>query len=145
MQKMFAVIYFDMGTCFYMFEQKQMLIFKMLYIQNTCKILRRWDHQLTHLHVHINCSRNVSLKILKIQNFLIFYPIYIKCSLFYSKCLNYSFYWINLNLDRISSLITFTWRVIKRCRLVTFWHWNQHVYPTFRAKVVWEYVREIGT
>ena len=29
---MFALIYFDMGTCFYMFERKKIKIFKIVYI-----------------------------------------------------------------------------------------------------------------
>ena len=31
--------------------------------------VRQW-HQLIHLHIHIDCSRNVSLKIMEIQNFM---------------------------------------------------------------------------
>ena len=30
--------------------------------------MRRWHHQLTHLHIHIDWSRNVSWKIVKLQN-----------------------------------------------------------------------------
>ena len=68
--RMFALIYFDMGTYFYMFEQNfKMKIFKS-YILNTWKIVRRWHHQLTYLNIHIDCSRNVWLTITKIQNFL---------------------------------------------------------------------------
>ena len=74
------------------------------YIQNTWKIVRRWHHHLTHLHIHIDCSRNV-LKITKILNFI--------SSLFLSNLhqiftvlfeMFYSFYWINWNLDQISPL-----------------------------------------
>ena len=67
---MFARIYFDMGTCFYMLEQKRRIFFSKCYIQNTWKFVRRWDYQLTHLHIHIDCSRNVLLKITKIQNLI---------------------------------------------------------------------------
>ena len=68
-----------------------------MYIQNTWEIMRRWDYQLAHLHIHIDSSRNVSLKITtkkkkkkkkKNQNviFSLFFPIYINYSLFYLKC-----------------------------------------------------------
>ena len=56
-------------------------------------IVGRWDHQLTHLHIHIDYSRNISLKITKIQNFissLCFIRFRSKCSLFYSKCFTLS-------------------------------------------------------
>ena len=50
-------------------------------------IVRRWDHKLTHLHIHINCSRNAfRWKLRKCHIFLIFYPIYIKVLPFFSKC-----------------------------------------------------------
>ena len=53
---MFALIsYVDIGTCIYMFEEKNKIL--IIYIQNTWKIVRRWHHQLTHLHIHIDCSR----------------------------------------------------------------------------------------
>ena len=65
---MCGVIYFDMGICFYMFEKKIIQLSK-FHIQITWKIMRRWNHQLTHLH-HNYCSRNVSLKITKMQNFI---------------------------------------------------------------------------
>ena len=51
---------------------------KIVYIKyKYMEIVRRWDHQLTHLHFHIDCSRMFHWKL------LIFYPIYIKFSLFY--------------------------------------------------------------
>ena len=58
------------------------------------------DNQLTHLDIYIDCSRNVSMKITEIQNFIfsLFYPIYIKFSLFCSI-------FLLLNLDRIFTLI----------------------------------------
>ena len=37
-------------------------------LQNEWKIVRRWHHQLTHLHIHIDWSRNVSWKFEKIQS-----------------------------------------------------------------------------
>ena len=107
---MFALIYFDMGTCFYLFEQK-MKIFKILYtkymyIQN-CEAMRSLT-QLTHLHIHIDSSRNVSLKITKIKNFTSyffksdFHQILTVLFILFS-----SFYWINLNRDWISPLTVF--------------------------------------
>ena len=103
---MFALIYF-MGTCFYMFEQK-MKIFTISYIQNTWTIVRWWHNQLTHfhIHIHIECSRNVSLKITKIKNFIsslffIRFTSNFRCSIRNVLLFNY---WINLNLDSISPL-----------------------------------------
>ena len=37
-------------------------------VQNKWKIVRRWHHQLTHLHIHIDWSRNVSSKFAKVQS-----------------------------------------------------------------------------
>ena len=88
--------------------------------QNTWKIVRRWHHQCTHLHIHIDRSRNVSLKIMGIKNFissLYFLPIYINFSLFCSIFF-YSFYTLNLNLDRISPLRIFIWY----CRHLNHFH-----------------------
>ena len=39
-------------------------------VQNEWKIVRRWHHQLTHLHIHTDWSRNVSWKFAKLQNFI---------------------------------------------------------------------------
>ena len=77
------------------------------FTQNTWKIVRGWHHQLTHLHIHIDCSRNVSLKIMKIQNFLssLFFIFTLNFAVLFKIC--YSFFWINLNLDQISPLKTF--------------------------------------
>ena len=66
--------------------------------------MRLWHHQLTHLHIHIDVSKNVLLKFptSKCHNFLIFQPIFIKFSLFCSKTLSSE---IKLNLFRISPLM----------------------------------------
>ena len=37
-------------------------------VQNEWKIVRRWHHHLTHLHIHIDWSRNVSWKFAKLQS-----------------------------------------------------------------------------
>ena len=66
---------------------------------------RWWHHQLNHLHIHIDCSTNVSMKITEIQNFI--------SSLFCIRLhqifsilfeMFYCFYWLDLNLDWISPL-----------------------------------------
>ena len=69
--------------------------------------MRRWHHQLTHLHININCSRYVPLKNHKIQNFissLIFirFTSNFHCSVqfFLLFLLNFN----NFNLDWISPL-----------------------------------------
>ena len=60
--------------------------------QNTWKIVRRWGHQLSHVHLHIDW--NVSLKITMITNFIssLFCSssIYIKFPLFHLKCFTLS-------------------------------------------------------
>ena len=37
-------------------------------VQNEWEIVRRWHHQFAHLHIHIDWSRNVSLKFAKLQS-----------------------------------------------------------------------------
>ena len=74
--------------------------------------MRRWHHQLTHLHIHIDWSRNVSWKFAKLQkyhNFLIFQSIFIRFSLFCSQIFTLSSE-IKLILFWISSLINETWQ-----------------------------------
>ena len=70
--------------------------------QNTWKIVRPWHHQLTHLHIHIDTSRNVSMKITEIQNLIssLFLPDLHQILTVLFRNL-YSFYWLNLNLDQI--------------------------------------------
>ena len=62
----------------------KILTFSKFYVQNIWQVVRWWHHQLTHLHIHIDWSRNVLWKFAKIQsvhNFLIFQPIFIRFSL----------------------------------------------------------------
>ena len=76
-------------------------------VQNEWKHVRRWHHHLTHLHIHIDWSRNVSWKIcetLKCHNLLIFQPIFIRFSLLCLKFFTLSSE-IKLNLLWSSSLI----------------------------------------
>ena len=40
--------------------------------QNEWEIVRRWHHQLAHLHIHTNWSRNVSWKFVKLQSVITF-------------------------------------------------------------------------
>ena len=97
---MFALIYFDMETCFYMLEQKWK--FSKFYIQLTWTIVRRWDHQLTHLHIYIDCLEMFRWK------FKNSYLPYLLSDLHHIFTvlfeMFYSFYWINLNLDWIFPL-----------------------------------------
>ena len=80
-----CLLYFDIGTCFYMFEQIKIKHF----ICETHGKLWGDDHQLTHLYIHIDCSRNVLLKFTS--------RIYIRFSLF---C---------LNIFNLSFELTYTW------------------------------------
>ena len=70
-------------------------------IQSEWKIVRRWHHQLAHLHIHSDWSRTVSWKFVKFC--LIFQPIFIRFSLFCSENVTLSSK-IKLNLFRITSL-----------------------------------------
>ena len=40
--------------------------------QNEWEIVRRWHHQLAHLHIHTNWSRTVSWKFARLQSFITF-------------------------------------------------------------------------
>ena len=62
-----------------------------LYIQNTWKIVRRWDHQLTHLHIHVDCSRNVSLKKEKKKKKKNIFPIFIQFTSNFHNSIEYEF------------------------------------------------------
>ena len=55
----------------------KILKFSKLYVQNIWQVVRRWHHQLTHLHIHTDWSRNVSWKFVKLQNVI--------TSLFFSR------------------------------------------------------------
>ena len=88
---MFALIYFDLGTFSYMFEQNTEN-FQNCYRQTTWTIVRRWDHQLNQLHIQemfkkcfVENNKNSKLPI-----FLICYPLSIEFSLFYLKCFTLS-------------------------------------------------------
>ena len=48
----------------------QKLKFSNFYVQNIWQVVRRWHHQLTHLHIHTDWSRNVSWKFAKLQHFI---------------------------------------------------------------------------
>ena len=58
-----------METCFYMFEEKKNKI-KMLYIQNNYVQKGEAMISITHLDIHIDCSRNSSLKITKLHDLI---------------------------------------------------------------------------
>ena len=46
----------------------KILKFSNLYVQNIWQVVRWWHHQLTHLHIHIDWSRNVLWKFAKLQS-----------------------------------------------------------------------------
>ena len=64
---MFSLIYFDTRICFYLYLQK-ILNFSKFHVQYTWQIVRRWHHQLAHLNIHKDWSRNVFRKNVKFQN-----------------------------------------------------------------------------
>ena len=112
---MFALIYFDMGACFYMFEQKKWK-FSKFYIQNIwgkSEAMTSLTHSFAYTWtcIHIDCSRNVSLKITKISKFHSLFFIQFTSS-FYDVLfkLFYSFYWINLKLGlEVSFKVKYTY------------------------------------
>ena len=54
------------GTYYHKFGQN--IKFSKFYVQNIWKVVRWWHHQLTHLHIHIDWSRNVLWKFAKLQS-----------------------------------------------------------------------------
>ena len=46
----------------------KILNFSQFYVQNIWQVVRWWHHQLTHLHIHIDWSRNVLWKFAKLQS-----------------------------------------------------------------------------
>ena len=46
----------------------KILTFSKFYVQNIWQVVRRWHHQLTHLHIHIDWSRNVLWKFAKLES-----------------------------------------------------------------------------
>ena len=107
---MFALIYFNIGTsCFYMFEQTKWKFSKVLYTKcmGNCEAMTSSTHSFAYIHMNWLFKKCFveNYKNSKFNIFLIFYPIYINFSLFCSNFV-YSFYWINLNLDWISPLIS---------------------------------------
>ena len=84
---MLTPIYLDMRDITIKSLRKN-LKFSKYYVQNIWQVVRRWHHQLTHLHIHTDWSRNVSWKFAttwKCHNFLICQPIFIRFSLFSSE------------------------------------------------------------
>ena len=49
---MFAWIYFDIGTCFYMFEPKKIKIFKIVYTKymENCEAMTSWPYSFAYLY-----------------------------------------------------------------------------------------------
>ena len=86
------ILYCDMGTCFYMFEQKKMKHFKILYTKYVeyCEAMRLSTHSFAYSY---QLFKKCVVEITKIQiSYLpyFFNPIYIKFALFYSKCFTLS-------------------------------------------------------
>ena len=84
----------------------KILKFSKFYVQNIWQVVRWWHHQLTHLHIHIDWSRNVLWKFAKLQSVI--------TSLFFNRfssgfhCYVWTFLLFSLkfklNLFRISPL-----------------------------------------
>ena len=81
--------------------------FSKFYVQNIWQVVRRWHHQLTHLHIHKDWSRNVSWKFAKLESVitsLFFNRFYIRFLLFCSENFTLSSE-IKLDQLRISPLM----------------------------------------
>ena len=65
---MFILIYFDTRIYAFTCIWKKMKIFKISCIICIWQIVRRWHHQLSHLNIHKEWSRNVFRKNVKFQN-----------------------------------------------------------------------------
>ena len=99
--------------------------------QNEWEIVRRWHHQLAHLHIHTNWSRNVTWKFAKLQSvitFLFFNRFSSGFHCFYSQIFTLS-YEIKLNLFRISPLTMF---IIKNLSCMA-----HHVISVFDKVLKW--------
>ena len=108
----FSPIYFDMGTCFYMFEQKMK--------KKKGKKVRRWHHQLTHLHCHIDSSRNVMWKFLKLYSFI--FPLFL-------IRFSYNFHYSKLGLE-------LSFKLQRKCTCTCTVDWIQLQYQGFN-KAKW--------
>ena len=85
----------------------KILKFSKFYVQNIWQVVRWWHHQLTHLHINIDWSRNVLWKFAKLQSVI--------TSLFFNRFSSgfHCYVWkillfflkFKLNLFRISPLM----------------------------------------
>ena len=62
---MFILIYFDTKICFYLYLKKNENCQNFMY--NIWQIVRRWHHQLSHLNIYKDWSRNFFRKNVKFQ------------------------------------------------------------------------------
>ena len=90
------------------------------------QVVRRWHHQLTHLHIFIDWSRNVLWKFAKLENVLStlnFQAIFIRFSL---VCLKFFTLYseINSNRFRITHLISYFWNWNTITNLNGSWKWS---------------------
>ena len=106
--------------------------------------MRWWHHQLTHLHIHIDWSRNVLWKFAKTSkchNFLIFQPIFIRFSLLCFKNFYSFFLKFKLNLFRISPLnfipIVINLCTLRKENLKIIWK-----SPAFKEEIPWTFVMQ---
>ena len=85
---------------------KQIKKFKILYTQcmENCQAMTSSTHSFAHSYLLFMKCFTENYKNSKFHIFLMFYPIYIKFSLFCSKLFTLSIHWINLNLEWISPL-----------------------------------------
>ena len=126
-------------TLFYIYSERnwgksniliaEILNFCHFCVQNEWKIVRRWHHQLVHLHIHTDWSRSVSWKFAKLQSVITslflnrfssgFHYLIHKFLLFLLK--------LSLNLFRISPLITLIknlWFVLKLLKQHNYVGWQ---------------------
>ena len=85
---------------------KQIKMFKILYTQcmENCQAMTSSTHSFAHSYPLLTKCFTANYENSQFHIFLMFYPIYIKFSLFCSKFFTLFIHWINLNLDWISPL-----------------------------------------
>ena len=135
---MFALIYFNMGTYFYMFEQNNEKVSKILYTKymENCEAMTSTQSFAYSYWLFKKCFLE------NYEKFKISYLPYILSDLHQIFIvlfeISYSFYWINLNLDRISPLIVIQAYSAQKLLPENLWvHWNLYYtkYTTFLSRM----------
>ena len=100
----------------------KILKFSKFYVQNIWQVVRWWHHQLTHLHIHIDWSRNVKLwKFAKLQSVI--------TSLFFNRfssgfhCYVWNFFTLSSKLKLILLWSSSLKRLMKVLEIHKYYYW----------------------